>query len=138
MNFYLLKKRRYQNKMFHHIAIYVKDYEKSKKFYTEVLKIIGYELNADYGVYCGFNNFKFGIAQAKDNNITKSHIAFIANNKEEVDSFYKKALEYGAKDNGKPGVREQYIREEYGNGNNYYAAFVYDYDGNNIEIVFDK
>ncbi|KAG0163328.1 hypothetical protein DFQ28_003889, partial [Apophysomyces sp. BC1034] len=80
-----------------------------------VLKTIGYELNADYGVYCGFNNFKFGIAQAKDNNITKSHIAFIANNKEEVDSFYKKALEHGAKDNGKPGVREQYIREEYGN-----------------------
>lgn len=120
--------------MYHHIAIYVKDYEKSKNFYTEVLKTIGYELNVDYGVYCGFNKFKFGIAQAKDNNITKSHIAFIANNKEEVDSFYQKALELGAKDNGKPGVREQYIREEYGNGNNYYAAFVYDYDGNNIDL----
>jgi predicted lactoylglutathione lyase len=117
--------------MFHHIGIYVKNMEKSKNFYIEILKTIGYELNADYGVYCGFNNFKFGIAEAKNSNITNSHIAFNANNRNDVDSFYKKALEHGAKDNGKPGIRKQY-------GNNYYAAFVYDYDGNNIEIVCDK
>lgn len=71
------------------------------------------------------------LLRLKNGNITTSHIAFNANNRSDVDSFYKKALEYGAKDNGKPGIRKQY-------GNNYYAAFVYDYDGNNIEIVCDK
>jgi predicted lactoylglutathione lyase len=45
-----------------------------------------------------------------------------------VDEFYKMALELGGKCNGKPGLRTQYAPT-------YYAAFVYDFDGNNIEIV---
>ncbi|KAF2460755.1 Glyoxalase/bleomycin resistance protein/dioxygenase [Lineolata rhizophorae] len=56
------------------------------------------------------------------------HFAFRAGDKKAVEEFYRIALEKGAKDNGEPGIREQYAP-------NYYAAFVRDPTGNNIEAV---
>jgi len=56
------------------------------------------------------------------------HIAFSANSREEVDKFYEAAILAGAKDNGKPEVREIYHPS-------YYGAFVIDPDGHNIEAV---
>ena len=58
-----------------------------------------------------------------------SHVAFEAKNKEQVDSFYKEALRAGGKDNGAPGYRVDYWP-------GYYAAFVHDTDGNNVEAVW--
>ncbi|KAK3331229.1 Glyoxalase/Bleomycin resistance protein/Dihydroxybiphenyl dioxygenase [Apodospora peruviana] len=57
-----------------------------------------------------------------------SHHAFSAENKAAVDAFYKAGLEAGGKDNGAPGPRPMY-------GPTYYAAFVLDPAGNNIEAV---
>ena len=59
------------------------------------------------------------------------HIAFVAENREQVDQFYEAAIAAGAKDNGKPGIREEYHL-------NYYGAFVLDPDGHNIEAVCHK
>jgi predicted lactoylglutathione lyase len=59
------------------------------------------------------------------------HIAFAAKNRTDVDRFYQAALEAGAKDNGKPGVRKDYHE-------NYYGAFVLDPDGHNIEACCHK
>jgi predicted lactoylglutathione lyase len=56
------------------------------------------------------------------------HLAFRANNRQQVDDFYRGALEAGGKDNGAPGLRPEYHA-------NYYAAFVVDPDGHNIELV---
>jgi predicted lactoylglutathione lyase len=56
------------------------------------------------------------------------HLAFVAANREQVQAFYRAALEAGAKDNGPPGLRPQY-------SGNYYAAFVIGPDGHNIEAV---
>ena len=56
------------------------------------------------------------------------HFALTASNKKQVEDFYKLALEIGGTDNGKPGIREDY-------GENYFACFVYDPEGNNIEVV---
>ena len=56
------------------------------------------------------------------------HLAFTAENRQQVDAFYRAALEAGAKDNGAPGVRPHYHA-------NYYAAFVIGLDGHNIEAV---
>lgn len=56
------------------------------------------------------------------------HVAFAARNRAEVDSFYTAAMAAGGRDNGGPGLRAQYHP-------NYYAAFVLDPDGNNIEAV---
>lgn len=57
------------------------------------------------------------------------HVAFVAESQEQVQSFYDTALAAGASDNGAPGYRKEYSL-------GYYAAFVYDLDGNNIEAVW--
>jgi len=59
------------------------------------------------------------------------HIAFAAATREQVDDFYRAAVEAGGKDNGPPGIRPRY-------GDSYYAAFVIDPDGHNIEAVCHK
>ena len=59
------------------------------------------------------------------------HVAFVAKDRKAVDAFHAAALKAGAKDNGKPGLREDYAPT-------YYAAFVIDADGNNVEAVCMK
>ena len=58
----------------------------------------------------------------------KAHIAFTAQTREQVDEFYNLAMQAGATDNGKPGIRDIYHPH-------YYGAFVLDLDGYNIEAV---
>lgn len=60
------------------------------------------------------------------------HIAFVAASREQVDAFHRAGTDAGFRDNGAPGVREQYSSEE---GGVYYAAFLLDPDGNNVEAV---
>jgi catechol 2,3-dioxygenase-like lactoylglutathione lyase family enzyme len=60
------------------------------------------------------------------------HLAFVARSRDEVDAFHRAGLEAGGTDNGAPGVREQFSSDE---GGRYYAAFVLDPDGNNVEAV---
>jgi catechol 2,3-dioxygenase-like lactoylglutathione lyase family enzyme len=60
------------------------------------------------------------------------HIAFVAGSREQVDAFHRAGIEGGYRDNGTPGVREQYSSPEAGR---YYAAFLLDPDGNNVEAV---
>lgn len=73
----------------------------------------------------------FEVAQeAEDSPLSKSvHIAFSADSKEMVQSFYETAIALGAKCNGPPGLRPHYEPD-------YYAAFVFDLDGHNIEAVY--
>ena len=59
------------------------------------------------------------------------HVAFLAQSRKTVDEFYAAAIAAGGKDNGKPGMRPHYHE-------NYYGAFVFDPDGNNIETVCHK
>ena len=60
------------------------------------------------------------------------HVGFVARSRAEVDAFHRAGIEAGASDNGAPGVREQYSSDEAGR---YYAAFLLDPDGNNVEAV---
>jgi catechol 2,3-dioxygenase-like lactoylglutathione lyase family enzyme len=60
------------------------------------------------------------------------HIGFVATSRAQVDAFHRAGIDAGYRDNGPPGVREQYSSAEAGL---YYAAFLLDPDGNNIEAV---
>jgi len=60
------------------------------------------------------------------------HVAFVARSREQVDAFHRAAIAAGGRDNGGPGVREQYSSAQAGR---YYAAFALDPDGNNVEAV---
>ena len=116
--------------MIAHTTLPVSDYKKSKEFYVSVLKTLGYTNNMEFGEAAGFNDGKntdFWVA--KKETVVPTHVAFEAKNKEEVESFYKEALARGASDNGKPGYRKDYWP-------GYYAAFVFDFDGHNIEVVW--
>lgn len=117
--------------MIAHTGVAVSDYKKSKEFYLRALAPLGYQNNMEYGEAAGFmeggeTSFWIGKHAAP---ITSGHVAFKAKSKEEVDAFYKAAMDAGAKDNGAPGYRPDYWP-------GYYAAFVHDFDGNNIETVW--
>jgi predicted lactoylglutathione lyase len=117
--------------MIAHASLPVSEYQKAKAFYIAALKPLGYTNNMEYGEAAGFNDGKntdFWIA-TNAKGVIPSHVAFEAKNKEEVEAFYQAALAAGATDNGAPGYRNEYWP-------GYYAAFVHDSDGHNIEAVW--
>ncbi len=120
--------------MFDHITLTVENLSKAKDFYKKALEPLNIKVLVEKdGEYCGFGNEKpfFWLGSSDSSHpLSKSiHIAFIGTNKEQVDSFYREAIANGAKDNGAPGYRNEYHT-------GYYAAFVFDLDGNNIEVVY--
>jgi len=116
-----------------HIGIGVRDFEESVDFYTRALAPLGFERVA----FLDEDNraAAFGIKGLDDFWIHEGrpagrmHVAFTSPSREAVDAFHAAALEAGARDNGAPGVRPQYSET-------YYAAYVLDPNGNNIEAVF--
>jgi predicted lactoylglutathione lyase len=115
--------------MIEHVSVPISDYKKSVKFYTMALKPLGYTLERKYppeaAGFCEGDSTSFWIVLRKSK-VQPIHVALRSKSKKAVEAFHAKALKAGAKDNGKPGFRTDY-------GNNYYAAFVLDLDGNNIE-----
>jgi predicted lactoylglutathione lyase len=115
--------------MIAHTTLPISDYPKSKRFYSVVLATLGYRNNMEYGESAGFNDGKntdFWIN--KESSVVPTHLAFQASSRQQVEAFHKTALAAGGQDNGGPGYRD------YSPG--YYAAFVLDPDGNNIEAVW--
>ncbi len=115
--------------MIAHTTLPVSDYQKSKIFYMKTLAPLGYTNNMEDGEAAGFNDGKnTDMWIVQENTVLPTHLAFEAKNKQEVEGFYKAALAAGATDNGSPGYRNYWP--------GYYAAFVYDPDGHNIEAVW--
>lgn len=121
--------------LFNHVQIKVKNIEKSMVFYNAIMQSLGYiKVLTIPGQVVGYGtnvHDMFEIRQSDDQfRLSQSvHIAFNALTKLSVDIFYDVALANGGICNGKPGLRPEYA-------SNYYAAFVLDLDGNNIEAVF--
>ena len=117
--------------MIDHTSLTVSDFAKSRGFFERALKPLGYKVIREFPGVAGLGEGEradFWIAQGKSQPV---HLAFAANNRKLVDEFYKAATAAGGRDNGGPGLRTQYHPD-------YYAAFVYDPDGNNIEVVCRK
>ena len=124
--------------MIDHVGFSVSDYERAKAFYTQALAPLGYtlimEVPADK-TEAGFAAVGMGADKKPDlwfageGKLERPvHIAIVAKDRASVDAFYRAALAAGGRDNGPPGLRPQYHP-------NYYAAFVLDPDGHNIEAV---
>ncbi len=118
--------------MFDHVKFGVRDFVRSKNFYLKALEPIGVTVATDWppnGVELSqpAGNSSLCLYQT-DETPAHLHVAFIAENRQQVDAFYHAALGAGGRDNGPPGLRPQY-------SNQYYAAFVLDPDGHNIEVV---
>ena len=116
--------------MLDHVGIRVSDFEQSKRFFTEAISPLGYELIMEPSVStAGFGRRgkpDFWIGQGDRGQPV--HIALTASDRASVDAFHEEALAAGGRDNGGPGLRLEYHPS-------YYAAFVFDPDGNNIEAV---
>jgi catechol 2,3-dioxygenase-like lactoylglutathione lyase family enzyme len=113
-----------------HLSIPVRRVAAARRFYVKALGALGMRVNMDFD-----NSFGMGSKAQKVVWIVKDpkasgdvHLALRVDHREEVDAFHRAALAAGGTDNGEPGVRKSY-------GPNYYAAFVHDPEGNNIEVV---
>jgi catechol 2,3-dioxygenase-like lactoylglutathione lyase family enzyme len=117
--------------MFDHVVFGASNYEESKAFFLEALKPLGVGVFSEgpLGLEIGRPDSKSSLCIRRvEEKTTHLHLAFTADNRKQVDEFYKAALAAGAKDNGAPGLRPQYH-------SNYYAAFVIGPDGHNVEAV---
>jgi catechol 2,3-dioxygenase-like lactoylglutathione lyase family enzyme len=116
--------------MFDHVLLNVSNRKESMKFYTPVLRILGIKALYDQDEYTayGTDRFHFWLHESEEQDVTrKAHLAFSAGSREQVDKFYQTGLAAGGQSNGAPGLREH--------GPKYYAAYVLDSEGNNIEVV---
>jgi catechol 2,3-dioxygenase-like lactoylglutathione lyase family enzyme len=116
--------------VFDHVKIGVRDAAASIAFYKTGLATLGIPPLWEREDGAQFANLVVAGGGAVGGPV---HIAFVAESREQVDAFHRAAIEAGGRDNGAPGVREQYSSSEDGQ---YYAAFVLDPDGNNVEAVF--
>jgi catechol 2,3-dioxygenase-like lactoylglutathione lyase family enzyme len=124
-----------------HVGIRVGDLAASRRMYAAALTEIGFvvlsegEFEGDAYVLFGrgddddFALHTVGSKPGRDRVTTGAHIAFCAEDADSVRRWHDAALRCGGTDNGPPGVRPEY-------SGHYYAAFVLDPDGNNVEAVF--
>lgn len=118
--------------MIDHTGIRVSDLQKAKSFYRAALGELGYGIVFDSPYAVSFSEpqstnpgGEFWIGEGEPVCV---HLAFYAQNRAAVDAFYRAGLAAGGTDNGAPAIRARYHP-------NYYAAFLLDPDGNNIEAV---
>lgn len=123
--------------MIDHTGFVVSDFSRSLAFYTQALAPLGYlslmEFSAEANA--GSRRAGFGVPPTADfwiyqgsPNVPRMHVAFSAPNRAAVQAFHAAAIAAGGQDNGPPGLRPHYHP-------GYYAAFVLDPDGHNIEAV---
>jgi catechol 2,3-dioxygenase-like lactoylglutathione lyase family enzyme len=119
--------------MYDHIGLRVKDLGASVRFYGAVLSELGYVLASqdDSGAGFGPKGAPALWLAADPAQHTPIHVAFSAGSRAAVDAFHRAGLKAHGRDNGAPGIRKDYSPT-------YYAAFLFDPDGNNVEAVFQK
>jgi catechol 2,3-dioxygenase-like lactoylglutathione lyase family enzyme len=113
--------------MLDHVAIPVRDLEASRKFYEPLFEGLGAKMIMEWPGGVLFGNDDGMVALRESEQVVPLHVAFRAD-RAGVHAFHEAALAGGGSDNGAPGVRPD-LHEHY------YAAFVHDPDGHNIEVV---
>ena len=117
--------------MFDHLGLHVRDLAKSTRFYEAALAPLDYVVGARDATSVSFGPAgapALYLYQGKGSAVPGTHLALTAKERASVTQFYERGLSAGGKDNGAPGIRADYAA-------NYYAAFLIDPDGNNIEAV---
>jgi catechol 2,3-dioxygenase-like lactoylglutathione lyase family enzyme len=116
--------------MIDHVNANVSDFDRAKRFYEQALAPLGYSVQMEFEGAAGFGTGEgipdFWVSSNPERGAT--HVALSAKDRTTVDKFYEAAMAAGGVDNGPPGLRPHYHET-------YYAAYVHDPDGNNIEAV---
>ena len=116
--------------MIDHVTVNVSNLQAAKQLYERALAPLGYSVQMEFEGAIGFGSGQgvpdFWLGSQEERGAC--HVAISADDHAAVDGFHEAALAAGAKDNGAPGLRPQYHET-------YYAAFIHDADGNNVEAV---
>jgi catechol 2,3-dioxygenase-like lactoylglutathione lyase family enzyme len=121
----------YRGRLIDHVQLVVKDLAASKRFYTAVFGVLDIPVGGDGEGFFWADEL---VISSKDSPAAQgvltgpTHLALQAKDRETVQRFHSAAIVAGGRDNGKPGERPYHP--------GYYAAFVIDPDGNNVEVVF--
>lgn len=121
----------HHGRLIDHIQLVVRDLAASQRFYTAILETLNVPIGGTGDGYFWADELFVSTPDSKAAQGTltgRHHLAFQAQSRRMVDAFYRAAMANGGTDNGAPGEREYHP--------GYYAAFVLDPDGNNIEAVF--
>jgi len=121
----------HRGRLIDHVQLVVRDLEASRAFYEAVFRVLNIPLGGAGDDYFWADELFVSTktSEAALGELTgRHHLAFQAQDRAMVESFYRAAMEHGGKDNGPPGERSYHP--------GYYAAFVLDPDGNNIEAVY--
>ena len=121
----------HRGRLIDHIQLVVRDLKASRRFYEAVFKVLGVPIGGEAEDYFWADELFISSldSRAARGQLTgRHHLAFQARDNAMVDAFYKAGLDAGGADNGRPGERPYHP--------GYYAAFLLDPDGNNIEAVF--
>lgn len=116
--------------MIDHVGLRTREYDAMVAFYQAALAPLGYKIMMQFEgvVGLGREHPDLWISKADDSATGQIHLAFSVDDREAVDKAYAAALASGATDNGAPGLRPNYTPT-------YYAAFVIDPEGSNLEFV---
>jgi catechol 2,3-dioxygenase-like lactoylglutathione lyase family enzyme len=121
----------HRGRLIDHIQLVVRDISAARRFYTAVFESLNIPISGSADDYFWADELFISTpeSEAAQGVLTgRHHLAFQSQSRDTVDAFYKAALANGGKDNGAPGERAYHP--------GYYAAFVLDPDGNNIEAVY--
>ena len=121
----------HRGRLIDHLQLVVRDLDASRAFYRAVFAALQVPMGGDEAGYFWADELFVSTAdsEAAQGKLTgRTHLAFQAADRAMVDAFHRAALAHGGTDNGEPGERAYHP--------GYYAAFVLDPDGNNIEAVF--
>jgi catechol 2,3-dioxygenase-like lactoylglutathione lyase family enzyme len=121
----------HRGRLLDHVQLVVSDIDSSKRFYRAILKVLGVPIGGEGADHLWVDELYISTAQspaARGELTGRAHLAFQAVSREAVDEAHRAGLAAGGKDNGAPGERPYHP--------GYYAAFLLDPDGNNIEAVY--
>lgn len=121
----------HRGRLIDHLQLVVRDLGASRRFYDAIMATLDIPLGGEASDYFWYDELFVSTAdsEAAQGALTgRHHLAFQAGGKDAVEAFYRAGLAAGGKDNGAPGERPYHP--------GYYAAFLLDPDGNNIEAVF--
>lgn len=122
----------HRGRLIDHIQLVVKDLKASRRFYEAIFQTLGIPIGGSNDDHFWVDELYVSTADspAAQGHLTgRCHLAFQAGDRAAVDAFYKAGLAAGGKDNGAPGERTRYHP-------GYYAAYLLDPDGNNIEAAY--
>lgn len=122
----------HRGRLLDHLQLVVRDLEASRRFYEAVLGVLGIPIGGEGEGFFWADELVVSSrhSEAAEGELTgRNHFAFQAKDRATVDAFHATALAHGGRDHGKPGERNQYHP-------GYYACFVLDPDGNNVEAVY--